>query len=327
MAFADRIQRHWRSVSVVSVALIPLSFIYWGVIKLRQTAYRLGLLRVHRFRTPVVVVGNLTVGGTGKTPFAIALAEQLKQRGWSPGIVSRGYQGEACDGELVPAGGDPRRFGDEPVLAAQKTGLPVAVARRRAHGVERLLKESVDVVISDDGLQHHSMGRSAEIAIIDGVEGFGNGFLLPAGPLREPAARVKSVDIRVRRGGEAGPGEYGMDVSLGMVRNLKTGEEASLREFRGESLAAVAGIHRPARFFQLLKVYGLTISEHPFPDHHQFVSEDLPANCTVLMTEKDAVKCARFADNRCWAVTQVTKIPEALIDELERIIRPPDNAA
>ena len=327
MAFADRIQRHWRSVSVVSVLLIPLSLVYWGVIKSRQAAYRLGLLRVHRFRAPVVVVGNLTVGGTGKTPFAIALAEQLKQRGWSPGIVSRGYQGEACDGELVPAGGDPRRFGDEPVLAAQKTGLPVAVSRRRAHGVERLLKESVDVVISDDGLQHHSMGRSAEIAIIDGVEGFGNGFLLPAGPMREPAARVKSVDIRVRRGGEPGPGEYGVDVSLGLVRNLKTGEEVSLHAFRDESLAAVAGIHRPERFFQLLKQYGLTISEHPFPDHHQFVPEDVPANCTVLMTEKDAVKCARFASHRCWAVTQVTKIPEALIDELERIIRPTANAA
>ena len=327
MAFADRIQRHWRSVSVVSVSLIPLSLIYWGVIKLREAAYRLGVLRIHRFRTPVVVIGNLTVGGTGKTPFVIALAEQLKQRGWSPGIVSRGYQGEACDGELVPAGGDPRRFGDEPVLAVQKTGLPVAVARRRAHGVERLLRESVDVVISDDGLQHYSMGRSAEIVMIDGVEGFGNGFLLPAGPLRAPAARVKSVDIRVRRGGEARLGEYGVDVSLGPVRNLVTGEEASLHQFRDESLAVVAGIHRPERFFQLLKQYGLTISEYPFPDNHQFAPEDVPANRTVLMTEKDAVKCARFASNRCWAVMQVTKIPEALIDELERIIRPTANAA
>ena len=321
MTPAERIQQHWRTPTVVSIALTPLSFVYWLAIKLRRAAYLLGLFKVHRFEIPVVVVGNLTVGGTGKTPFVMALAAQLKKRGWRPGIVSRGYRGDVSGAELVPADGDPRRFGDEPVLVAQKTGFPVAVARRRAHAVDELSKESVDIVVSDDGLQHYAMGRSAEIVMIDGIEGLGNGFLLPAGPLREPAARLASADIRVRRGGEASLGEYSISAALGLARNLVSGEEIALDEFSDGPLAALAGIHRPERFFRLLKQHGLSINEHPFPDHHQFCADDIPRETTVLMTEKDAVKCGRFATDRCWSVAQVTEIPEALIDELENVIR------
>lgn len=321
MTLAERIQQLWRTPTVVSVALTPLSFVYWVAIKLRRAAYLSGLFKVYHFEIPVVVVGNLTVGGTGKTPFVMALAEQLKNRGWRPGIVSRGYRGDVSEAELVPVDGDPGRFGDEPVLAARKTGFPVAVAKRRAQGVEQLLKQSVDIVISDDGLQHYAMGRSAEIVMIDGIERLGNGFLLPAGPLREPPARLESADIRVRRGGEASPGEYSVKVALGLARNLVSGEEVSLDDFRGRSLAALAGIHRPERFFRLLKQHGLAFSEYPFPDHHQFCADDVPGENTVLMTEKDAVKCGRFATDRCWSVAQVTEIPEALIDELENVIR------
>ncbi|HCL93590.1 MAG TPA: tetraacyldisaccharide 4'-kinase [Gammaproteobacteria bacterium] len=220
----------------------------------------------------------------------------------------------------MPADGDPHHFGDEPVLVARKTGLPVAVARRRAQSVEKLLNESVDIVISDDGLQHYAMARSAEIVMVDGIEGLGNGFLLPAGPLREPPARLASADIRVRRGGEASEGEYSVTAALGSARNLVSGEEASLDEFRDVPLAALAGIHRPERFFDLLRQHGLTITAHPFPDHHQFCADDIPAETTVLMTEKDAVKCGRFASDRCWSVSQVTEIPEELIDKLESVI-------
>lgn len=320
MTLAERIQQHWRTPTAVSLALTPFSLVYGLVTKIRKAAYISGVLKTHRFDIPVVVVGNLTVGGTGKTPFVITLAERLKIRGWRPGIVSRGYRGKVTEAEIVPADGDPHHFGDEPVLVARKTGLPVAVARRRAQSVEKLLNESVDIVISDDGLQHYAMARSAEIVMVDGIEGLGNGFLLPAGPLREPPARLASADIRVRRGGEASEGEYSVTAALGSARNLVSGEEASLDEFRDVPLAALAGIHRPERFFDLLRQHGLTISAHPFPDHHQFCADDIPAETTVLMTEKDAVKCGRFASDRCWSVSQVTEIPEELIDKLESVI-------
>ena len=320
MTLAERIQQHWRTPTAVSLALTPFSLVYGLVTKIRKAAYISGVLKTHRFDIPVVVVGNLTVGGTGKTPFVITLAERLKIRGWRPGIVSRGYRGKVTEAEIVPADGDPHHFGDEPVLVARKTGLPVAVARRRAQSVEKLLNESVDIVISDDGLQHYAMARSAEIVMVDGIEGLGNGFLLPAGPLREPPARLASADIRVRRGGEASEGEYSVTAALGTARNLVSGEEASLDEFRDVPLAALAGIHRPERFFDLLRQHGLTITAHPFPDHHQFCADDIPAETTVLMTEKDAVKCGRFASDRCWSVSQVTEIPEELIDKLESVI-------
>jgi tetraacyldisaccharide 4'-kinase len=320
MTLAERIQQHWRTPTAVSLALTPFSLVYGLVTKIRKAAYISGVLKTHRFDIPVVVVGNLTVGGTGKTPFVITLAERLKIRGWRPGIVSRGYRGKVTEAEIVPADGDPHHFGDEPVLVARKTGLPVAVARRRAQSVEKLLNESVDIVISDDGLQHYAMARSAEIVMVDGIEGLGNGFLLPAGPGREPPARLASADIRVRRGGEASEGEYSVTAALGSARNLVSGEEASLDEFRDVPLAALAGIHRPERFFDLLRQHGLTITAHPFPDHHQFCADDIPAETTVLMTEKDAVKCGRFASDRCWSVSQVTEIPEELIDKLESVI-------
>ena len=156
--------------------------------------------------------------------------------------------------------------------------------------------------------------------MVDGIEGLGNGFLLPAGPLREPPARLASADIRVRRGGQASAGEYSVSSALGSARNLVSGEEVSLDEFRDTPLAALAGIHRPQRFFGLLRQHGLNISAHPFPDHHQFCADDIPAETTVLMTEKDAVKCGRFASDRCWSVAQITEIPGELVDELESVI-------
>ena len=320
MSLSSRLQQHWARVDPVSLMLIPLSLIYWAVIFVRRAAYEVGIFKIQEFSVPVVVVGNLTVGGTGKTPFVISLAEQLKQRGWNPGVVSRGYQGEASQPRVVPADGDTGVFGDEPVLISRKTGLPVVVACRRSKAVNRILAESVDVVISDDGLQHLAMGRDAEIVLIDDTEQFGNGLLLPAGPLREPISRLRSVDIRVRRGGSAHSGEYVIEPRLGTARNLVTGQEVSLDLFRDQSPAAVAGIHRPERFFEMLAEEGLTVTEYSFADHHQFSPDDLPANTTVLMTEKDSVKCASFAENNWWSVALFTEVPEMLIDELEGLL-------
>ena len=320
MSLSSRLQQHWSRVDVVSILLAPLSLIYWAIILVRRAAYALGIFKVHEFSVPVVVVGNLTVGGTGKTPFVISLAEQLKQRGWTPGVISRGYHGKASQPAVVPSDGDPGFFGDEPVLISRKTGVPVVVARRRSDAVNRILAESVDLVISDDGLQHLALGRDADIVMIDDIERFGNGLLLPAGPLREPASRLRSVDIRVRRGGSARSGEHAVGPRLGAARNLVTGEKVPLAFFRGQSLSAVAGVHRPERFFEMLEEQGLTAVKYPFPDHHYFSPDDLPVGTTVLMTEKDSVKCASFANPHWWEVSLLTEIPEALIDELERLL-------
>ncbi|HCK75859.1 MAG TPA: tetraacyldisaccharide 4'-kinase [Gammaproteobacteria bacterium] len=321
MSLSERLQRHWYRIDVVSLLLAPLSLIYGAVISVRRTAYASGLFKIHEFAIPIVVVGNLTVGGTGKTPFVMALAKELERRGWRPGIVSRGYHGTASQPALVPVDGDPEVFGDEPVLISRKTGLPVVVAQRRSDAVNRILAESVDLVISDDGLQHLSMQRNVEIVMIDDTEGFGNGMLLPAGPLREPTSRLDSVDIRVRRGGRAGLGEYAVGLHLGEARNLVTGKEMPLADFRDQALTSVAGIHRAGRFFEMLREQGLTIKEYRFPDHHQFLPGDLPThNNPLLMTEKDAVKCARFAKSHWWSVPLRTEIPEALVTELESLL-------
>jgi len=320
MSLSDQLQKHWHRVDAVSIALLPLSLIYWLVVGARRWAYAVGVFKVHRFPVPVVVVGNLTVGGTGKTPFVIALSERLIRRGWRPGVVSRGYQGKFSQATVVPPDGKPGQLGDEPVLISQKSALPVVVARKRAEGVKRLLQESVDIVVSDDGLQHWAMGRCAEIVLIDGEEGFGNGFLLPAGPLREPSSRLATIDIRVRRGAKAQPGEYSINPSLGAARNLVTGEETPLAQFQGQPVVALAGIHRAGRFFGMLKQRGLNVSERGFPDHHRFSPGDIPADTTVLMTEKDAVKCGTFAKENWWVVPLLVEIPEALMEDLERLI-------
>jgi len=321
MSLSERLQQHWYRIDTVSLLLAPLSLVYGAVILARRAAYASGLFKIHEFPVPVVVIGNLTVGGTGKTPFVIALAQQLKRRGWSPGIVSRGYQGTASQPALVPPDGDPGLFGDEPVLISRMTNLPVVVAQRRSDAVNRLLGESVNLVISDDGLQHLAMARNVEIVMVDDAEGFGNGLLLPAGPLREPASRLNSADICVRRGGRAAPGEYAVESRLGQARNLVTGEEVPWANFQDQTLSAVAGIHRAQRFFEMLKEQGLTATEHQFPDHHQFSPDDLPSNnAPVLMTEKDAVKCARFAKSNWWGVPLFTAIPEELVTEVEGLI-------
>ena len=320
MSLSDQLQKHWHRADAVSILLLPLSLIYWLAIVTRRWAYDVGIFKTHRFPVPVVVVGNLTVGGTGKTPFVIALTEQLIRRGWRPGVVSRGYRGNFSQATVVPPDGRPRQLGDEPVLISQKTALPVVVARKRAEGVKRLLEESVDIVVSDDGLQHWAMGRCAEIALIDGEAGFGNGFLLPAGPLREPSSRLATIDIRVRRGAKARAGEYSINPCLGAARNLVTGEEAPLAQFQGQPVVGIAGIHRPGRFFGMLKQQGLNVSERKFPDHHRFSPDDIPADTTVLMTEKDAVKCGTFARENWWVVPLLMEVPEALMENLERLI-------
>jgi tetraacyldisaccharide 4'-kinase len=263
---------------------------------------------------PVIVVGNLTVGGTGKTPLVIWLAEHLRGKGWRPGIVARGYGGRARHWpQQVRGDSDPAVVGDEAVLLAQRSGCPVCVAPDRPAAVAALLQHTdCNLVLSDDGLQHYALGRDIEIVVIDGQRRFGNGFLLPAGPLREPLSRLRRADLVVVNG-EARDGELAMRMRRPQVVPLRRPQAVDgIDRFDGAQVHAVAGVGNPRRFFDLLRRHGLQPLEHAFPDHHVFTPGDIrfADGLPVLMTEKDAVKCQRFAGEGYWAV-RVEAQPDA----------------
>jgi len=301
-----RLDYYWYARSPWLILLTPLSLLYRVVLWLRRNAYRSGFLSSYRLQRPVIVVGNLTAGGTGKTPLVAWLAGYLKQKGFRPGIVARGYGGRASSWpQQVVSGSDPGIVGDEAVMLAEITGCPMAVAPNRVAAARELLDHSdCDVIISDDGLQHYALRRDLEIAVIDGVRRFGVGFLLPAGPLREPLKRLREIDLVVVNG-IAGRGEYSMRMLTGKACSLgEPQQQRELGDFRGQSVHAVAGIGNPSRFFQSLQQHGIRVEEHAFPDHHRFHAEDIQFedDRPVFMTEKDAVKCRQFASGREWVV-------------------------
>lgn len=268
---------------------------------------------------PVWVVGNFTVGGTGKTPLIIALAERLRDRGYRPGVVSRGYGRRLRVPHSVTAESTPAQAGDEPLLIARRTGVPVRVDADRLSAASFLIARGCDVIIADDGLQHRNLPRTLEIEVLDAARGYGNGRLLPAGPLREP---VRMVDLRVINGAAADTdAAYAMSMRLGLCRNLRDGRVSPLESFRGQALQAVAGIGHPGRFFDSLRHAGLAIETHAFPDHHAFREQDLPSG-TVLLTEKDAVKCAPFAHADVWAVPVEARLSDAFFERLAAELPP-----
>ncbi|MHB8455128.1 MAG: tetraacyldisaccharide 4'-kinase [Acidiferrobacterales bacterium] len=298
------LENRWQGRSLVILALRPLSALYCLVISVRNRLYDLRVLASARMPVPVIVVGNITVGGTGKTPLVAWLGEFLRQSGYRPGIVSRGYRGRArVWPQAVSPGSDPAEVGDEPVLLARHARCPVMVGPDRVAAARALLAaHDCDVLISDDGLQHRRLARDIEIVVIDGERRFGNGLCLPAGPLREPVARLMSVQARVVQGSPRA-GETGMTFRDAGFRNLATGETRTARDFSGAmELHAVAGIGNPSRFFAHLRNLGLNVHEHAYPDHHAFSTTDLDfgPDATVIMTEKDAVKCERFAGRGHW---------------------------
>ncbi len=283
---------------------------------LRRTLYKLRLLGSARAGVPVIAIGNLTVGGSGKTPLAIHVAELLKSKRWSPAIVSRGYGGTVSAPRGVTLAADPAEVGDEPVLMARRSGCPVWVGPRRAAVIAALRQAhpDCDVVILDDGLQHYALRRDIEIAVVD-ARAFGNGFMLPAGPLREPKTRLWSVDAVVAHGTDRVKG-YGMTLEGEEVhRATDARERRPLKSFAGQRVHAVAGIGDPKRFFLHLARHGVMGVPHPFPDHHPFRAADLEFgdDAPVLMTEKDAVKCKRFARPAHW-ILPVRAVPDPAFD-------------
>jgi tetraacyldisaccharide 4'-kinase len=316
------IERVWYGRPLTALPLLPLAGLFWLVATLRRAAYRSGLLAVERLPVPVVVVGNLTVGGAGKTPLTIWLARHLRDRGLRPGILSRGYGGAArAFPVMVNAETDPALVGDEPALIARRTGCPVVVDPDRPRGGRRLLEQhACDLLIADDGLQHYRLGRDLEIAVVDGVRRFGNGLPLPAGPMREGAGRLRRVDFVICNGGVPGPGEHAMTLRPGDLESLGHPEHRQrLADWRGEHVHAVAGIGNPERFFAMLRGLGLTVDPLRFPDHHAYAAAEIdpPGDRPVLMTEKDAVKCRAFASPRHWVVPVDAELDPQFIARLD----------
>ena len=286
--------------------LTPLARLFQLISSLRRACYQQGLAEVYQASCPVIIVGNISVGGTGKTPLVVWLVDYLRQAGFKPGVISRGYGGKADYWpQLVGADSDAAVVGDEALLIAQRVACPVAVGPVRADSVRYLLQHhACTVIISDDGLQHYALARTIEIAVVDGYRRFGNGLCLPAGPLREPPERLQQVDFVVCNGEHPQANEYVMAIQGGMAVNLLTDEQRSLRQFRGQSLLALAGIGNPDRFFRHLLSFGLQFERRILADHHNFIAEDIDykGDASILMTEKDAVKCRTFADARHWYV-------------------------
>lgn len=295
--------------------LLPLGGLFRAVTTLRRLAYARGWLQGWRAPVPVIVIGNITVGGTGKTPLTLALVERLLMAGWKPGIVSRGYGGQAGYPFRVQASSLAAVVGDEPLLLARRSGVPVVVDPQRARGVRHLLAHSdCDLVVCDDGLQHYALARDLEIVVIDGQRGFGAGLPLPAGPLREPVSRLADADLLVINGdwraeGSAPAGAVTMVLQPGTW--LPVGEGGGQPPAPGP-VHAVAGIGHPPRFFALLERLGYTPVAHPFPDHHAYQADELQFSppLPVVMTEKDAVKCAGLAPADSWFMPVQAILPE-----------------
>ncbi|MEQ8208012.1 MAG: tetraacyldisaccharide 4'-kinase, partial [Woeseia sp.] len=315
----------------------PFSVLFAALSACRRALYRIGILRSSRVAVPVIVVGNISVGGTGKTPVTIWLAKQLRTRGLNPGIASRGYGGVIGDTPAqVNANSDADIVGDEPLLIARRTGCPVVVHPNRAAAARELIAMGVNIVITDDGLQHYKLQRDFEIAVVDGARGLGNGWMLPAGPLREAGSRLFSVDrvlVHLATRSSTPPASVSLPISksngfhlVGHELLSVDGQETrTFDQFAGKTVHAVAAIGNPERFFQSLERRGMNVVRHPFPDHAQFTSTDLVFDdeFDIVMTEKDAVKCGQFATTRYWYVpVDVEMHDDEWVDALVRKLLP-----
>jgi tetraacyldisaccharide 4'-kinase len=296
----------WYKPHAIRWLLSPLSGLYRLVSFIRKQCYFLGLFKQHRLPVPVIIVGNISVGGTGKTPFVIYLVQQLQQQGFKPGIISRGYGGHSDNYPVtVSNNSDPAIVGDEPVIIARQTNCPVVVSPTRIEAAHYLLEQyDCDLIISDDGLQHYALARDLEIVLVDAQRQFGNQYCLPAGPLREPLSRLQDVDFIVYNG-NVSDASFNMTLSASNAINLPDfNVTKNIINFEGQELHAIAGIGNPQRFFNQLAQFGIRVIPHEFDDHHAFSKQDLEFNDnkTILMTEKDAVKCQHFAKNNMWFI-------------------------
>jgi tetraacyldisaccharide 4'-kinase len=329
------LEREWQRLGGGALIFLPLTLLFGAFVAVRRLLYRARILPAWKARVPVIVVGNITVGGTGKTPLVIEILDILARRGWTPGVVARGY-GRVPRRDNDPLGvvrvypdiATPEHFGDEPVVIARRSRVPVYVSPDRPAAARALLEAhpEVNVLVSDDGLQHYALARDIELAVIDGERRFGNGLLLPSGPLREPVSRLRRVDAAVVNGGHSdevpSPRQFAMRLGRERFHALASNQEAGTEEFalavRGRAVVAVAGIGHPQRFFDQLETLGVNAKRMAFPDHHAYRAAELklPGAEVIVMTEKDAVKCAAFADARMWYLRVDAVLPPDFDDFL-----------
>lgn len=328
--------RAWMRRGVLAFLMWPLAAVFGLVSALRRALYRAGWQAQQRLPVPVIVVGNIFIGGTGKTPLTIWLVQVLRQAGFHPGVVSRGYGAKGSAPTMVGVDADPAIVGDEPLLIAQRAACPLAVGRDRFAAGQALLRHApdVDVIIADDGLQHYALARDFEIVLFD-ARGVGNGWLLPAGPLREPASRRR--DVTVVNGEQVLPNMPPPVVRMRLVagcayRLSEPGQVRALQDVGAGlpqplSIVAAAGIGNPARFFAMLKNAGLAFAEMPLPDHFDYAENPFAAVAAdvILITEKDAVKCARSPalknDPRLWVVPVEAQLDGMLLDQILEKLR------
>ncbi len=313
----------WHDGSNPPIHARMVSAMYGAVTALRRRLYRSGIKRSQHPGVPVIVVGNIVAGGTGKTPLTIALVNRLRARGWTPGVASRGHgRSDAKTARWVDADSDATLSGDEPLLIAHSTGAKVRVDRDRVAAAQALVQAGCDVIVCDDGLQHYRLARDIEIEVVDAGRRYGNGRLLPAGPLREPIERAADCTFRVLNVGvvqdeamasTSGLGEWPMRLHVVEALPLLGGRSQSLAAFAGQRVHAVAGIGDPERFFTTLRNLGIGVVPHAFPDHHAYQAHDLDfgSPLPVLMTEKDAVKCTTFAQRHWYSVPVQARMPDA----------------
>ncbi|MEO6421686.1 MAG: tetraacyldisaccharide 4'-kinase [Candidatus Nitrotoga sp.] len=321
------LEQRWYRTTPLHLILLPISVIFHMLAATRRALYHNGILNSVKLPVPVIIVGNITVGGSGKTPLTLWLAQQLIDNGWHPGIISRGHGGTNISPLAVHASSSPDEVGDEAVLMAQRKLCPVWIGHDRVGAARSLLHAhpECDIVLSDDGLQHYRLQRDFEIAVVDGTRRFGNGFLLPAGPLREPLSRLTQVDAVVIHGGKTTIDQHSMQLYGECFYNLLNPDTtAQAADFFGQRLHAIAGIGHPQRFFTHLSRLGLNVQTHPFPDHHDFTPADLVYTDAdaILMTEKDAVKCTEFANEKCWVLRVDAQLDSLLTQQILEKVTP-----
>lgn len=319
------IHRVWYEGATSGWVLLPLAGLYRMMLGIRSFLYRQGIMRTYKAGVPVIVVGNITAGGTGKTPAVIWLVEQLRAKGYLPGIVSRGYGGSQSGTSMrIDVDSDAAVVGDEPVLLARRARCPVAVDSDRVRAAAMLVEDGVDLIIADDGLQHLRLQRDFEICVIDGERGLGNRRLLPAGPLRDAPERLQTVDQVLVNGREEFPGAINFELVARDAHRLNGSLARPLPEFRGTTVHAVAGIGNPKRFFDTLRAQGIQVIEHSHRDHAAIAAKDLQFgdDFNVFMTEKDAVKLDQKLPDTYWYVPVDLSMEQqksnAFVEDIER---------
>ena len=318
------IEKVWHSKNIFSLLLFPLSLIYISIIYLRRTLYQLGLISITKINVPTIVIGNIVAGGTGKTPLVIWLAKYFKDKGFLPGIVSRGYGGTYLSNiELVKPTSNPLLVGDEPVIIARNTNCPVVVAKKRAKGAKELVeKYNCNIILCDDGMQHYSLARDIEIAVIDGQRRFGNNYCFPAGPLREPKSRIFKADLIVSKY-NARTCEHKMDYTYHQLVSLnELSKTIPILDLHGMTVHAIAGINNPDHFFSYLRSHKLELIVHKFPDHYSYTEDDVKFddNFPVVMTEKDAVKCLNYSSDKHWYIPISAELSKSFVCDLDKLM-------